>query len=497
MDGQLADPAWLRTALPKWMTFGNVREMHNRERAVGKAQSLDLEHQTGPFIVAKIADESCWNKIEAGVFSGFSIGVKNARIVHDGRAPRGTIVGGDIYEVSVVDHPAVHKAAFNIVTKSADGGWYDSQSGMTFEDLPEITDEELLTKSVAPEPVEDLASRIGRLAYQSHIEDAPMNDPAELLKGAQADTEDAKEDGSEDPKANGKDAPKDDEDEEYDDYRCERCGQDARHCECYKNLTKAAADFEERESAKPIQAGHPIPKGSGNPANPHAAMHEDTGTTGGFLDSSDAHVRLDYLIKTAEHLVTRMQNALDSGNSSGFNPNDTEYHERQGPPAGDPNKNMGQAPNLHPKWQGQLASNVARKSAGPDTEDVYKIAAQVAYVALQEFFGNNGDITKGAQADPAQAAFAQVVTGIAENVAFNAFDQLSDRLAKVEKMAGPSKGIASTPGVHPYNAPISPPTDPLQRAQLEARLNQAVSAMPDEMQRDNAAMFFAGQFAQR
>ncbi|AFK87713.1 hypothetical protein Tsac_2860 [Thermoanaerobacterium phage THSA-485A] len=126
LDGQKMDMEWLKRAMPEWMLFGNIREMH-QPKAVGKAQEYQFTDE-GPYLSAKIIDPAAVKKIKEGIYNGYSIGVKNPVIVPDPEAPKGKIVDGQIIEVSVVDYPAYPKAKFSLV-KSVKGGWQDMQTG--------------------------------------------------------------------------------------------------------------------------------------------------------------------------------------------------------------------------------------------------------------------------------------------------------------------------------------------------------------------------------
>lgn len=104
LDEQVADPEWLKKAMPDWAKWGNLREMHQPIVAgIGKETSTD-EHGNW-FLKSEVIDAGTARKIEAGALKGYSIGIKNARVVKDASAPGGRIVGGTIVEVSYVDRP--------------------------------------------------------------------------------------------------------------------------------------------------------------------------------------------------------------------------------------------------------------------------------------------------------------------------------------------------------------------------------------------------------
>jgi hypothetical protein len=563
LDGQLVDPKWLREALPPWFQFGNIREQHNSARPVGKALSLDLDTPVGPSIVAKIVDDDCWRKCEEGVFSGFSIGIRDARIVRDGRAPRGTIMGGNIFEISVVDHPSVRKAAFGLVTKAA-GGWKDLQTGTTLtalapppEDahlvatahlykhisaeersaLPDadfagphrsfpIADQDdveaaahLTGHAADPEAVKDRIIRLAkakRLHLPPSLKDttkmpdptADLNEeeaPFEAMLTKSAEDKDKVRREEEARKKEDQHGSADDEEdgEDDEDYSCPRCGKDVTKCACYRDMTKAAAEadddltYEEEVrkvaadfaaqmgGTRPIHGGS-VPKGKAEAVHAYGAMHEGPEQAHAPFDHTDAQVRLDYTIRRAEHLVKRMADALDGMNSAGFSPNGAAKPGKE-MPDGDPNHGMGALPSADQSWHGHQAATVTK---GVDEDTVYRIATDVATLAVAEFFRQTSQVTKGAQVDSTQAAFREIVKGVAAEVAYEAFDQLEGRLAKVENQPLPPKGFAAPPP----SARALEDLTPVQKSVMEAEIQKGLASMNDEQRTLAAAQFFASQW---
>lgn len=104
LDEQFADPEWLKSAMPDWAKWGNLREMH-QPIVAGIGRELNDDGNGNWFLKSEVVDAGTAKKIEAGALKGYSIGIKNARVVKDATAPGGRIVGGTIVEVSYVDRP--------------------------------------------------------------------------------------------------------------------------------------------------------------------------------------------------------------------------------------------------------------------------------------------------------------------------------------------------------------------------------------------------------
>lgn len=110
-QGEIVKADALKSALADYMKFANIREMH-QPKAVGKTKQASLDSK-GLYIGVKVVDKDAWEKVEEGVYNGFSIG---------GRV--NTMVGNEITnlalsEISLVDRPANPDAVFDL-WKSAD-----------------------------------------------------------------------------------------------------------------------------------------------------------------------------------------------------------------------------------------------------------------------------------------------------------------------------------------------------------------------------------------
>lgn len=139
LDQQRCDPDWLKTAMPKWLEWGNIREMHGAS-AVGTATDM-TQQGTGYVIEAAIIDPLAAKKVEAGVYKGFSIGIKGPGVDKSAKAlemaPKGIINAGEIIEISVVDRPA-NPSAKLAITKVVDGELVKADVDVAAEiDLPD------------------------------------------------------------------------------------------------------------------------------------------------------------------------------------------------------------------------------------------------------------------------------------------------------------------------------------------------------------------------
>ena len=120
----------METALPAYMQFANVREMH-KPSAVGIAHDAQIDDK-GIYLTAKVVDQSAWEKVKAGVYKGFSIG---GRATSRDPANRHIITGLDLTEISLVDRPANPEAIFD---------FYKVDDGDTTDEVPLEPEADLL-----------------------------------------------------------------------------------------------------------------------------------------------------------------------------------------------------------------------------------------------------------------------------------------------------------------------------------------------------------------
>jgi hypothetical protein len=119
-DQQRLNADWLDRAMPEWAQYGNVREQHDAKKAVGVGVGLSKADDGSHHIAAHIVDPGAVTKIKTKVLKGFSVGIKNPRVVlGKADAPGGEVVDGSICEISVVDRPCNPNTLFEIA--KADG----------------------------------------------------------------------------------------------------------------------------------------------------------------------------------------------------------------------------------------------------------------------------------------------------------------------------------------------------------------------------------------
>jgi len=103
-DQQICDPEWLKSAMPNWFRWGNIREQHSHI-AAGVAEGYEVRDGQH-WVTARVVNSESVKKIEHKVLKGFSIGISSPRVIKDDKAAGGRIIDGEIVEISLVDRPA-------------------------------------------------------------------------------------------------------------------------------------------------------------------------------------------------------------------------------------------------------------------------------------------------------------------------------------------------------------------------------------------------------
>jgi phage head maturation protease len=122
-QGEIVKREALEAALPDYMRFANIREMH-QPSAVGIATEAEMDER-GLYLAARIVDPVAWEKVTSGVYKGFSIG---GSVVQRDTAQKHVITGVKLSEISLVDRPANPEAVFTMY-KADDRGADDAGLG--------------------------------------------------------------------------------------------------------------------------------------------------------------------------------------------------------------------------------------------------------------------------------------------------------------------------------------------------------------------------------
>lgn len=107
-DGEIIAAEAMKAAIPDYMKFGAVREMHG-SNAAGTAIEINVEADGRTFFGAHIVDPVAVTKVKTGVYKGFSIG---GSVTARDELNKSQITGLKLTEISLVDRPANPDAVF-------------------------------------------------------------------------------------------------------------------------------------------------------------------------------------------------------------------------------------------------------------------------------------------------------------------------------------------------------------------------------------------------
>src|SRR6185312_1106104 len=114
-QGEIVTRDAIAKALPDYMLWKNVREMH-QPSAVGRAIEANMDDK-GLYFGAYVADDRAWKKVKDKVYKGFSIG---GRVTSRDPNDKTIVTGVMITEISLVDRPANPEAKFDWFKRSDD-----------------------------------------------------------------------------------------------------------------------------------------------------------------------------------------------------------------------------------------------------------------------------------------------------------------------------------------------------------------------------------------
>lgn len=109
-DGETITSDAMKAAIPDYMKFGAVREMH-QQSAAGTAIEASVGDDGKTFFGAHVVDPIAVKKVQTGTYKGFSIGGK---VTERDATDKKIIKGLKLVEVSLVDRPANPDAIFTV-----------------------------------------------------------------------------------------------------------------------------------------------------------------------------------------------------------------------------------------------------------------------------------------------------------------------------------------------------------------------------------------------
>jgi len=206
-DGEIVTAEAMKAALPDYMKWGAVREMHKRDSAAGTTTEISVDDEGRTNFSAVIADDSAIKKLKANVYKGVSIG---GNVTSRDDLNKNIITGLRLIELSLVDRPANPEATITIVKIDNDDEDHDLKkyAGEQISDASAALDalgavfylysKELSETAENPDQVEALKSVIDNLkAFIASEIKEPDNSADSSLIAYAATTDDLNKSGAE------------------------------------------------------------------------------------------------------------------------------------------------------------------------------------------------------------------------------------------------------------------------------------------------------------
>jgi phage head maturation protease len=160
-DGETITSDAMKAALPDYMKFGAVREMHDAKKAAGTAIEAEVQDDGRTWFGAHVVDPVAVKKVETGVYKGFSIGGK---VTGRDDLNKKLIKSIKLVEVSLVDRPANPEAVFTMFkAETADGEPGDGNVTEKADDRAPGEEGAVIFTGMAAEEVNELVAQVNTI----------------------------------------------------------------------------------------------------------------------------------------------------------------------------------------------------------------------------------------------------------------------------------------------------------------------------------------------
>lgn len=159
--GEIVRSDAMKAAIPDYMKFGAVREMH-QPIAAGTAVSIEVDAAGLTHFEAHVVDESSVKKVNTGVLKGFSIG---GRVTERDPLNKKIITALNLTEISLVDRPCNPDATFAIAKIGGDDDSTSQGANMDENEAAKGQDSAEGTGDTPSTPIQKGMTHIGVLAY--------------------------------------------------------------------------------------------------------------------------------------------------------------------------------------------------------------------------------------------------------------------------------------------------------------------------------------------
>jgi hypothetical protein len=185
--GEVVTSAAMKAAIPDYLAFPTIREMHDATKAAGRAIEIGVDDDGSTSIVAHVVDPIAITKVKNSVYAGFSIG---GRIKKRNADDRTIIEGLELVEISLVDRPSCPEAVVSLWKSDTPAEGDDPADELAKTDAPTQVEEpaETAEEIAKVDPVEDLTDAQKAASEADAIMKSVMATLERLEKGAEVET---------------------------------------------------------------------------------------------------------------------------------------------------------------------------------------------------------------------------------------------------------------------------------------------------------------------
>lgn len=140
-DGETITADAMKAALPDYLKWGAVREMH-QAKAAGTAIEASVQDDGKTWFGAHVVDSEAVKKVKTGVYKGFSIGGK---VTARDELNKAIIKGLKLIEVSLVDRPANPEAVLTMYKAETVDDPATDKAVSAVDELAELLDKGTIT----------------------------------------------------------------------------------------------------------------------------------------------------------------------------------------------------------------------------------------------------------------------------------------------------------------------------------------------------------------
>lgn len=184
-QGEIVTADAMKAAIPDYMKFGAVREMHDTKKAAGTAVEISVNDRGSTDFSAHIVDPLAVKKVQTGVYKGFSIGGK---VLDRDKINKSMITSLSLTEISLVDRPANPDAVFQCYKAAGvDEEMAEDPASDVVSNHPDLVDSNAEDASPASAGNAPAKNAPKKTPVENEVDNGPQNVAVDVIDDGGAD----------------------------------------------------------------------------------------------------------------------------------------------------------------------------------------------------------------------------------------------------------------------------------------------------------------------